>query len=60
MVMALPMIASPESLRTDQHLLLSKILDFPKLEDQVSLFVSLRNTMSQLYLQEPPVTICRT
>jgi hypothetical protein len=51
LVLVSAVILRSESLWTHDHILLSQILDSPNLEDQVLLFISPRNTVTQLYPQ---------
>jgi hypothetical protein len=44
-------ILRSESRKIHDHILLPKIRDFPNLEDQVPIFISPRNRMTQLYPQ---------
>jgi hypothetical protein len=49
--LASAVILESESHGTLDHILLSQIRDFPNLEDQVPVFVSSRNRVSQFYPQ---------
>jgi hypothetical protein len=52
LVLANAVILGSESRRTRDHILLSHIRDFPNLEGQVHIFISPRNRLARLYLQE--------
>jgi hypothetical protein len=51
LVLARAVILGSESRGTRDHILLSQIRDSPNLEGQVSLFISPRNRVAQLYPQ---------
>jgi hypothetical protein len=51
LALARPVILGSESRGTHDRILLSQILDFPNLEDQVSDFISLKNRVARLYPQ---------
>jgi hypothetical protein len=51
LALASAVILRCESRGIHDHILLSQIRDFPNLGDQVSMFISPRNTVAQLYRQ---------
>jgi hypothetical protein len=53
LVLASAVILGSESRGTRDHILLSQIRDSPNLEGQVSVFISPRNRVAQLYPQTP-------
>jgi hypothetical protein len=51
LTIARAVILRPESRETHNHIFLSPIRDYPKLEGQVPVFISPRNRVAQLYPQ---------
>jgi hypothetical protein len=51
LVLASAVILGPESSETNDRILLSQIRDYPNLVDQIPVFISTRNRVTQLYPQ---------